>query len=76
MADQSREAKIKALDGTIKTIDNGVTKPSPVGSGVSLASRPKDSTAALRKDSVPPPGQTLTGKQEHCMLGLELGIFD
>ena len=33
---------------------------------VSLPSRPAKQTSTSSKDSVPPPGSSLTGKQEHC----------
>jgi len=55
---------IKSFDGTTQLVNaNGVTQPQ---SDTSLPSRPKKGVSAASKDSVPPPGAALTGKQEHC----------
>ena len=61
MADSSKPVeKVKNLDGSIsKTVSNNPSTDSTTQDALPL--RQKDS-----KD-VPPPGQTLTGKQEHCM---------
>ena len=67
MADPLKPSTIKSLDGTLQTIANGVSKPTQPQADVSLPSRLLKQTSASSKDSVPPPGATLTGKQEHCM---------
>ncbi|KAI4173492.1 MAG: hypothetical protein LQ348_006563 [Seirophora lacunosa] len=56
---QLREGK--ALDGTIETIGNGAipqSTPPP---------RPKPNEDATSRESIPPPGHALTGKQEHYL---------
>ena len=51
--------KIKSLDGTISR---------PIGSDPVSQSISQDALPVRSKGNrdVPPPGQTLTGKQEHC----------
>ena len=59
---------IKSLDGTVQRLDlgpNKVTKPQPDNT---LPLLPQKGNSALSRDSVPPPGHQLTGKQEHCEL--------
>lgn len=57
---------VKALDGSIQQIGVGtdsITKPKIE---TPLPLRPNRGISASVKDTVPPPGQQLTGKQEHC----------
>lgn len=55
---------VKSLDGTIQLVNaNGVVQPQ---GNTDLPSRPKKGVSSSSKDSVPPSGASLTGKQEHC----------
>lgn len=56
------EYQVKTLDGTIHSPGATLSASTP------LPSRPKLNAAASYKESVPPSGQALTGKQEHCEL--------
>lgn len=40
----------------------------------SLPSRPRKGFSVSSKDSVPPPGHQLTGKQEHCELSFTVNM--
>ena len=58
---------IKHLDGTVQDITVGPGSVASRKNHVSLPSRPNIEASKSSKDSVPPPGQTLTGKQEHYL---------
>lgn len=60
-----QQAQIPAVDGTVHSM-NGAPIPGNSGNNADLPSRPKPTGPAASKDSIPPPGATLTGKQEHC----------
>lgn len=62
MADHTQ---IKALDGTVKPV-NGNPVFSQAANSTDLPSRPKPDGTLSSKDSIPPLGAALTGKQEHC----------
>ena len=47
----------ESLDGTVQILSQNA---------ISLPSRSSKETSSSSKDSVPPPGSSLTGKQEHC----------
>ena len=57
MAEPRHPTQVQSLDGTVQNLpQNAITLPS----------RPLKETSSSSKDSVPPPGSSLTGKQEHC----------
>ncbi len=58
---------IRNPDGTIHDQNVGPKNITLRSNDVSLPSRPKNEANANSKDSVSPPGQTLTGKQEHYL---------
>lgn len=58
---------IKHLDGTIQDLNVSPSSVTRRQNDVSLPSRPNVEASKSSKDSVPPPGQTLTGKQEHYL---------
>ena len=58
---------VKELDEAIQDLDTGSNHVTQRQNDVSLPSRPKNEASTSSKDSVPPPGQTLTGKQEHYL---------
>ena len=65
MAHLPEGTPVKALDGTVQPINEGLNSPQgPSNASLqhSLPSRLKE----ISKDSLPPAGQILTGKQEHC----------
>ncbi|KAI4161578.1 MAG: hypothetical protein LQ342_004719 [Letrouitia transgressa] len=53
--------QVKALDGTVHSPEANLSASTP------LPSRSKLNAAASSKESGPPPGQALTGKQEHYL---------
>ena len=58
---------MKAFDGTIQPLDGGLDMDYPLSSASKdLRSRFVMEKAASSKNSPPPPGQILSGKQEHC----------
>ena len=57
--------QIKALDGTVKPVNGNPAFTQGVNS-TQLPSRPKSEVTSSSRDSFPPVGATLTGKQEHC----------
>ena len=58
---------VKELDGAIQDLNSGSSPVSQSQKDMSLPSRPKNEASTSSNDSVPPPGQTLTGKQEHYL---------
>ncbi|KAL8768717.1 MAG: hypothetical protein Q9209_005135 [Squamulea sp. 1 TL-2023] len=56
-----------SLDGTIETRGNGEIPPQDPSRDLRLPARPKPNGAALSSDSLPQPGNALTGKQEHYL---------
>lgn len=68
MAESAKLAeKVKSLDGSVsEPISDGLS--TQTSNHEALPSRPKEA-----KDT-PPPGHTLTGKQEHCMRGHSSGM--
>lgn len=64
---------VKSLDGTVKQADAGPNSVSKPQSETPLPLRPRNGFGVSSEDSVPPPGQQLTGKQEHCELGPSVG---
>lgn len=65
MADLSQSTPVKSLDGTVQPLEINPAKLAPASMD-SLPSRPKLDTEMSAKGTLPPSGQTLTGKQEHC----------
>ena len=57
MAEPRYRTQVHSLDGTVPNLPQNA---------ISLSSRPSKDTSSVSKDSVPPPGSSLTGKQEHC----------
>ena len=57
MAEPRHPTQVQFLDGTVQNLPRNAT---------TLPSRPSKETSSSSKDSVPPPGSSLTGKQEHC----------
>ena len=57
----------KTMDGTIHDLNVGPNHVTQRQNDVSLSSRLKNEANTNSEDSVPPPGQTLTGKQEHYL---------
>lgn len=60
-------ARIKSLDGAIQDLNVGPNHVSQRQNNLPLPSRTKNEANLKSKDSEPPPGQTLTGKQEHYL---------
>ena len=58
--------KVQALNGTVQPLD-GTSTGAQQHTNMALPSRPKIAVTSPN-DTTPPPGQTLTGKQEHCKL--------
>ncbi len=72
MTDSSSNGIAKALDGSLRpfTTENGtLSKDTAVKPKLddAVSRRANLDRCASSKSSVPPPGQILTGKQEHCM---------
>ena len=65
---QPAPPKVKALDGTVQPLACNGAVPEQQSS-ITLPSRTKDGIVSLN-GAGPPPGQTLTGKQEHCKLSV------
>lgn len=65
MANLSPSTPVKSLDGTVRPLENNAAPLIP-SSMDSLPSRPKLDLEISSKSALPPSGQTLTGKQEHC----------
>ncbi|CAD6570517.1 MAG: hypothetical protein ASARMPRED_003770 [Alectoria sarmentosa] len=59
--------KRKNLDGTIQELNVGPNHVTQRQNDHSLPGRPKNEASPSSKDSEPPLGQTLTGKQEHYL---------
>ena len=57
MEEPRHPKQVQPLDGTVQNLPQNA---------ISLPSRPSKETSSSSKDSVPPPGSSLTGKQEHC----------
>ena len=57
MAEPRHPTQVQFRDGTVQSLPQNA---------VSLPSRPSKEMSSSSKDSVPPPGSSLTGKQEHC----------
>lgn len=55
------------LDGAIQSLSPGSNHVTQRQKDVSLPSRSKNEASTGSKDSVPPPGHTLTGRQEHYL---------
>ncbi|MCJ1468298.1 hypothetical protein MMC07_006926 [Pseudocyphellaria aurata] len=66
MADLSQSTPVKSLDGSIRPLQNDAGKFIP-SSNDSLPLRPKSDNQMSSKGTLPPSGQTLTGKQEHYL---------
>ena len=69
MVELSRELPVKALDGSVQPLDRAVSiSPSPANNGSTEHDLPKrvKQSSMSSKISIPPAGQILTGKQEHC----------
>ena len=64
------QPQLKALDGSVGAV-NGTAAPSGAAADTQLPSRPKLDGMPSSKSSIPPPGSTLTGKQEHCKTDLQ-----
>ena len=58
---------LEDLDGAIQDSDPGSNHATKSENDISLPSRPKNEASTSSKDSVPPPGHALTGKQEHYL---------
>lgn len=71
MSDSPEPSQLKALDGTVKTVADGPAQTSQSAktdtSTMPLRSARTESSAG---GEATPSGQTLTGKQEHCVLVL------
>lgn len=69
MAELTKGMPVKALDGSVNTLDgarNIVPEPASNGSTeYDLPRRVKQSSTSS-SNFIPQPGQILTGKQEHC----------
>lgn len=63
----SSSTKKTALDGTIPELNVGPNYVTQRQKDLSLPSRTKNEASLSSKDSEPPPGQILTGKQEHYL---------
>ena len=59
--------KAKPLNGTVSPLDGSTVADQPTVTTLPL--RAKDGVLSPT-DAAPPPGQTLTGKQEHCKLDI------
>lgn len=57
MAEPRHPTQVQSLNGPVQNLSQNA---------ISLPSRPSKGTSSSSKDSVPPPGSSLTGKQEHC----------
>lgn len=66
MAGMDQTPNIGALDGTVDAVRHGKLPQKDHTKDVSLPTRPKPNGGALSTDSLPQPGNALTGKQEHC----------
>ena len=70
MASLSKETPVKSLDGQIKPLNSSLASAPKLSGNASLEqtlpSRLKSHGTSSSKDSIPPSGQILTGKQEHC----------
>ena len=68
MAQPSETAPVKALDGAVHQNVNPADIAASQNGSIeqNLPSRIKPNRTASFKSSVPPPGQILTGRQEHC----------
>ena len=75
MGASPQQTHVKALDGTVQPIQPA-TVPGAYENGVALPSRPKITPPDSSGDSIPPPGATLTGKQEHCRAPLVSTVAD
>ncbi len=67
MTDSTNQTQIKSLDGSVHTIADEPSTATQAQTETSLPIRSKIEQSLPTKDPVLPPGQTLTGKQEHCM---------
>lgn len=71
MTGPDRPQAVKALDGTVNVLGNGTISAANPSKATELPLRPKLKGEALSKeskDSLLPPGNALTGKQEHCTM--------
>lgn len=59
--------EVKTLSGTV-TAFNGEVPQQTLSKPSALLTRPKTNGDATSRESLPPPGHALTGKQEHCMM--------
>ena len=70
MSTKPHNIPVKALDGSVHEVNGGITSNSHPMANASLTqglpSRPKPPSTGSSTLSAPPPGQLLTGKQEHC----------
>ena len=64
--EMGQQTQGKALDGTVQPI-NGAPINGESDNTTTFPSRPKPASLLSSKESMPPLGATLTGKQEHCM---------
>lgn len=66
MTGQTRIQEVETPGGTVTAADGEVPQPRLSKPSI-LPTRPKTNGNATLKESIAPPGQALTGKQEHCM---------
>ena len=66
MAENEKISTIKSLDGTLQRVDLDPNKVTKSELNETLPLRPQKGNSVSSKDSLPPPGHQLTGKQEHC----------
>ncbi len=60
------EPMLKSLDGTVQSLHLGANQVTKPEAEMELSPQSQQAISAYSKDSIPPPGQQLTGKQEHC----------
>ncbi|KAL8690086.1 MAG: hypothetical protein Q9224_004491 [Gallowayella concinna] len=63
----AQSPEVKALDGTVEARTDGTNPRNAPANSQSLPNRPKANGEASPKNSNPPQGNTLTGKQEHYL---------
>ena len=67
MAEAASPMQIKSLDGTVQATADVSTEPLQSQSKNGLPAGQKVNASLPSESQQPPPGQALTGKQEHCM---------
>ncbi|KAL8839990.1 MAG: hypothetical protein Q9170_001532 [Blastenia crenularia] len=67
MAASPQLPKPGAVIDTVDTMSNGKRHQEPISQTSILPTRPRPNVDAVSKESLPPPGHALTGKQEHYL---------